>query len=98
MRLSAKATALATGLLWGGCLLLVGLINLVAPSYGADFLRGMSSVYPGFYHTRNFADVLMGTLYGLIDGAIGGWLLSWLYNQFAGPKQISDVARVNKGA
>ena len=98
MRLSSKAMALASGLLWGGCLLLVGLINLMYPSYGTDFLRGMSSIYPGFYHTRDFADVLMGTLYGLIDGAVAAWLFGWLYNAFAGHSQQSTVGRLDKAA
>ena len=85
MRLSAKALAIASGLLWGGCLFLVGIVNLAIPSYGADFLRGMGSVYPGFYSSRTFWDVLLGTVYGLVDGAIAGWLFGWLYNYFGGP-------------
>jgi hypothetical protein len=98
MRLSAKALALTSGLLWGGCLFLVGLINLAAPSYGADFLRGMGSVYPGFYHTRTFADVLLGTLYGFADGAIAGWLFSWIYNHLARPRRDSGATRLDQAA
>ncbi len=98
MRLSAKALAITSGLLWGGCLLLVGLINLAAPSYGAEFLSGMGSVYPGFYHSHTFLDVLLGTLYGFVDGAIGGWLFGWLYNCFAGPQQQSGASRLDKAA
>ena len=98
MRLSAKALAITSALLWGGCLLLLGLINLAAPSYGADFLRGMGSVYPGFYHSRTFADVLLGTLYGVVDGALAGWLFGWLYNYFAGPKQHAGVVHLDRAA
>ena len=98
MRLSAKALAITSGLLWGGCLFLAGLINLAAPSYGADFLRGMGSIYPGFYHTRTFADVLLGTLYGFIDGVIAGWLFGWLYNYFAGPKLQSGATSLDRAA
>ncbi len=95
MRLSVKALAIASGLLWGGCLLVVGLVNLLAPHYGADFLRDMGSVYPGFYTSRSFAQVLLGTGYGLVDGAIAGLLLAWLYNIFAGQK---DAAAQQPGA
>ena len=98
MRLSAKALALTSAFLWGGCLLVVGLINLVAPSYGADFLRGMGSVYPGFYHAHNFADVLLGTLYGAVDGVIGGWLFAWIYNHFVGPQTQSGATRLERAA
>lgn len=83
MRLSTRALALASGILCGGAILFVGLINLAAPSYGADCLKVMSSVYPGFHASRTFGDVLVGTGYGLVDGAIAGWLLGWLYNLFA---------------
>ena len=98
MRLSAKAVAVTSAIVWGGCLLVVGLINLAAPSYGADFLRGMGSVYPGFYHVHNFADVLLGTLYGAVDGVVGGWLLAWIYNYFAAPQQQSGATRIDRAA
>jgi hypothetical protein len=98
MRLSAKALAITAALIWGGCLLLVGLINLAAPSYGVDFLRGIGSIYPGFYHSRNFGDVLLGTVYALVDGAIAGWLIGWLYNRFVGPTQQSGSTRLDRAA
>jgi len=70
--------------LWGGGLLFVGLVNLASPSYGTNFLAGVSSVYPGFHATRTFGDVLVGTGYGVVDGGIGGLVFAWLYNIFAG--------------
>ncbi len=83
-RISARAMALVAALLWGGCLLLVGLINIGTPSYGAEFLRMMSSVYPGFHDTRTWGEVVLGAVYGLVDGAIAGLLFAWLYNWAAG--------------
>jgi hypothetical protein len=80
MRLSVKGLAIACALLWGGCILFVGVINLIRPEYGASFLRGMSSVYPWFHGSGSFGDVLIGTVEGLADGAVGGALLAWLYN------------------
>jgi hypothetical protein len=82
MRLSLKSLTFACGLLWGGAILFVGLINLASASYGMEFLNLASSVYPGFHNSRTFADVLVGTGYGLVDGAIAGFLLGWLYNLF----------------
>ena len=82
MRLSIRSLAMAAGLLWGCAILLVGLINLAAPSYGASFLQMISSVYPGFQFSRTFGDVIVGTIYGLADGAIAGLILGWLYNAF----------------
>lgn len=80
MRLSIKGTAIAAGLLWGGALLLVGLINLARPEYGTNFISMMSSVYPWFHSTHTFASVVIGTIDGFIDGAIAGCLFGWLYN------------------
>ena len=90
MRLSVKGLALALGILWGGCILLVGIVHLAAPSYGVEFLQLASSIYPGFHNTPHFVDVLVGTGYGLVDGGIGGAILALLYNCFAGgAKQAS---------
>ena len=55
-------------------------------------------LYPGFYNTRTFADVLLGTLYGLVDGAAGGWLLGCVYNYFAGPLHQSGTTRLDRAA
>ncbi len=83
MRLSLKSLMCACGLLWGGAVLFVGLLNLASASYGTVFLKLTSSVYPGFHASRTSADVLVGTIYGLLDGAVAGLLLGWLYNIFA---------------
>jgi hypothetical protein len=84
MRLSGRALAIAAGLLWGGAILLVGLVHLAGASYGSAFLQTISSVYPGFHASRTLGDVLVGTAYGLVDGGLGGLLLAWLYNVVAG--------------
>ena len=85
MRLSPKAFAITAAALWGGCgMLLPALLNLILPAYGEHYLLTMSSVYPGYHATRTLADVLAGTGYGLVDGAIAGFLFAWLYNLIAG--------------
>ena len=83
-QLPVRVITLVTAILWGGCLLFVGLINLATPSYGLDFLRMMSSVYPGFHATHTFGEVILGTVYGFVDGAIAGCLFAWLYNSIKG--------------
>jgi hypothetical protein len=80
LRLSLKATAIAAGLLWGGAILLVGLINLADPGYGVNFIQLTSSVYPWFHATRTIGNVIIGTIDGLIDGAIAGLIFALLYN------------------
>jgi hypothetical protein len=84
MKLSAKALAIVTAALWGGCLLVVGMANLIFPSYGVDFLRAVSSVYVGYDAAPRVGSVLIGTIWGIADGAVGGFLFGWLYNLVAG--------------
>jgi hypothetical protein len=81
MKLSVKALAITSGVVWGGSMLTLGLINRAAPRYGKQFLKLMSSVYPGFHDSRTLPDVLVGTGYGLVDGAVAGALIATLYNQ-----------------
>jgi hypothetical protein len=80
MKLSLKGVAIAGGVLWGGAILLMGLINLASPTYGLSFLTMVASVYPGFHVSRTVGDVLIGTGYALVDGSLAGLLFGWLYN------------------
>ncbi len=91
MRLSMRSLAFACALLSGGAILFFGLFNLAYPSYGVEYLKLASSVYPGFHNSRKFVDVLVGTGYGLVDGAICGLLLGWLYNLFIPSALLKEV-------
>lgn len=82
MRLCVRSLALAAALLWGGMFLVVGLFNLIADGYGAMLLEFGASIYPGYHGPTGFGSVVVLTLYALVDGAIGGALLAWLYNRF----------------
>lgn len=88
MRLSLKSMAIAGGVLWGSGVLLVGLVNLLRPSYGVSFLQMLSSVYPGFHISRTIGDVLVGTGYAVVDGAIAALVFGWLYNLFVGQARM----------
>jgi len=83
MKFNTKFLALTSAILWGLAMLLMSLANLIWGNYGQQFLRTMSSVYPGYHATRSVAEVIVGTLYGFVDGLIGGAVFAWLYNQFA---------------
>ena len=80
MHLNVKAMALAFGLLWGAAVLLVGLANMIWPGYGQAFLDLCASIYPGYSPGSGIGSVIVGALYGLVDGIIGGAVLAWLYN------------------
>lgn len=80
MRLSITGAAIAAGIVWGSAILLVELIHLLLPEYGAAFLAVVTSVYPWLHFERPIANVLVDTGMGLLDGAIAGALFALLYN------------------
>jgi hypothetical protein len=87
--------AIAAALLWGGAMLCVGLINLVDPNYGINFIQLTSSVYPWFHASRTMGNVLLGTVDGLIDGAIAGLIFGLLYNSVTGIPSHTEHASVS---
>ena len=80
MKLNIGALALAVGLFWGGAILITGVASLIWPGYGSAFHQLLASIYPGYKATATFGQVIIGTLYGLVDGVIGGAIFAWLYN------------------
>lgn len=86
MKLNVRALGFASALLWGGCVFMVGVANLIWAGYGVEFLQWLSSFYPGYTAHRNFGEVIIGTLYALLDGFVGGVIFAWLYNCFAKTK------------
>lgn len=85
MKLNVQAMAISLGLIWGVlAMFLVGVANLIWSGYGQDFLNLMATIYPGYKATASFGQVIVGTLYGIVDGAVAGALLAWLYNRIAG--------------
>jgi hypothetical protein len=91
MKLSLKGSALAFGILWGACIFLVGLGNLIWTGYGEALLDVARSIYPGYASSSGFWGVIVGTLYGFLDGVVGGFVLAWLYNRFAGGERSASL-------
>ena len=81
MRLNVKAAAITLGLLWGMAMLIVGTADLLWPGYGRPMLEMMATLYPGYHATGGFRQVIVGALYGAMDGAAGGAVLAWVYNR-----------------
>lgn len=83
MKLSVMSLTIAAGLVWALAFLWVAVFNSIWPPYGRAFLEMMSSVYPGYKMAATLRDIIVGTLYALVDGAIAGALFGWIYNCFA---------------
>ena len=83
MKFNIKALAIACAILWGGCVFLVGLANLIWSGYAVNCLQWLESFYPGYHATRSIGEVALVTLYAIADGLIGGAVFGWLYNRLA---------------
>jgi hypothetical protein len=84
MRLNSGAFAAACGILWSFCVLFLGIADMIWPGYGRAILDICASIYPGYHPGTGFGSVIVGTLYALVDGLVGGAILGWLYNRLAG--------------
>jgi hypothetical protein len=80
MRLNVTAFSLSCGLIWAAAVLVVAVTNAAAPGYGRAFLELAASVYPGYHPGPGVGSIVTGTLYALVDSAVGGALFAWLYN------------------
>jgi hypothetical protein len=83
MRLNVTAVAASSAILWALAMFVTGLANMIWPPYGQAFLQVMDSIYPGYQATASFGQVIVGSLYGLVDAAVGGAVFAWLYNVVA---------------
>ena len=81
MRLNLKALALSCGILWALCLFLVTLISL-ATGYADALLEVVASIYPGY--SVSALGLILGLIYGFVDGAIAALIFGWVYNLFVG--------------
>jgi hypothetical protein len=90
MRISLVAITLSSSIVWGATLLFAGLLHMADPAYGGAFLQMMSSVYPGADTAPTLGRILLGTVYGLVDGAVVGILFGLLYSAFSHMRMSSS--------
>jgi hypothetical protein len=82
MKISVLPFALAAAILSGFAVLSCAVANHIWPGYAESFLHLVSSIYPGYHANGTATSVLVGTAYALVDGAVAGAVLAWLYNSF----------------
>jgi hypothetical protein len=79
-KLNVKAFGLACGVLWGGGMFLVGLIDTIS-TWGDAWGQVMSSIYLGYTPTI-LGSIICG-IWGFLNAGLLGLLLAWLYNKFS---------------
>ena len=83
MKLSLKAMIIAGALFKAVVFLFISLTNLILRPYGGAYLVILSSLYPGYDPASGPIGIIVGTLYSLLAGGLGGLLFGCLYNFFA---------------
>jgi hypothetical protein len=90
MKLNVKAFALTCGLVWG-----VGILLITWWIIAWDGVSGDVTFLGRVYRRYSISPLgsVIGLVWGLADGAIGGAIFAWVYNFFAarmpGTKQVS---------
>jgi hypothetical protein len=83
MKLSVIRFGCAVASIWALAVFLVGLGNLLWPSYGVKFLEMIDSIYPGYHFGMwGLGGVIVATLYAVIDAWVFGVIFALLYNKF----------------
>jgi hypothetical protein len=77
-KLDVKALGLALGIVWGVCVLLIGITSMLF-NYGTGLVNALSSLYIGYKAT--LLGSLIGGIWGFFDAGIGGVIIAWLYNK-----------------
>jgi len=81
MKLNVKAFALACGLVWGFGLFFVTWW-IIAFDGATEEITFIGRIYRG-YNISPLGSIV-GLIWALFDGAIGGAIFAWLYNLIAG--------------
>ena len=91
MKLNVKAFALTCGLVWGIGILLITWWIIAWDGVSGD-VTFLGRVYR--WYSISPRGSVIGLVWGLFDGAIGGAIFAWVYNFFAtrlpGTKQVSS--------
>ena len=84
MKLSPVRLGCAVSTVWSLCVFGAGLLNLFTQTYGAEFLKLLATIYPGYtYGKWGFGGIIVVTLYAALDAWIVGALLAWFYNFYS---------------
>ena len=80
-KLDAKAFGLTLGILWAVGVFFMSLIAMISTGYLHNIVDFFTTVYLGY--DLSFLGVIAGVLWGFFDGAIGGFVIAWLYNKLS---------------
>jgi len=77
-KIDIRSLGLALGTSWAVGVLLIGSMGRFG--WGTPLADLLASVYIGFGST--LPGLIVGALWGFVDGFLGGIIIAWLYNYF----------------
>ena len=77
MAFNVKSFGLACGILWGVCVLVVGILNITL-GYATILMALLKDVY--LFIDPTWLGSIIGGVIAFFDGLIGGAIFAWLYN------------------
>jgi hypothetical protein len=80
MKLNVRAFAITCGLLWGIAVFLITWWVIIFEGATGE-MTTLGHVYRGY--SLDAVGSIIGLLWGLADGLIGGAIFAWLYNKLA---------------
>ena len=80
MKLNVRAFAIACGLIWGIAVFLITWWVIIFEGATGE-MTTLGHIYRGY--SLDAVGSIIGLLWGLVDGLIGGAIFAWLYNKLA---------------
>lgn len=77
--LNVKRFGLAGGIVSGVLVFIISLVALSTGTFASEWLRVVSSIYPGFHPT--LVGSLLGLVYGFVHGLVVFGSVAWVYNK-----------------
>ena len=81
MKLDAVKFGLTIGIVWAGGVLCLGLMSDIL-NWGTPLVQGLGSLYLGYKASPG--GIIVGTIWALLDGGIGGFITAAIYNWLVG--------------
>jgi len=83
----------ATAFFGALALAVVGVLNILYPGLGADYLKITTSLYPWYKATGAVEDLIYGIVTIFVEGLICGLIFALLYNLFTGKRKKAAPRR-----
>jgi hypothetical protein len=77
MKLNAVKFGLACGIVWAGCVLCLGIIDMWG--WGGGMVKAIGSLYIGYQ--AGIGGAVIGMVWAFFDVGIGGLILALIYNK-----------------